>query len=578
MSLDPWASYTGKEEDVSDNPWASPISDPIPAVGSATQDAPRRAETFRNTHNPQQHLQRDSGQGNRKESKAETGPWADLHSLQQDVWGDVQPTCSSSPAWPTHPPLEPGAQIYAPKLLQDPPPMIRDEDDFGDFEEPDLQPSVTDIETPAPELRTSMAPSGQEGVPKETFTTMPSITHPQNQIPEPDQYDPWAGLESFEKLSIPGIQRSTPGPSGVKKANPQITTSESPAAEVLWDADDWGFSPDPINTSKSGQDDKNAPLVKPRMHTITQATSASHVPPREATSKPPSAIPPTNQLPPPWDTDEWEPFSPDPNEAPALSSGDQFNIPPNSQPPPITRPLHPSQPSSTNPKSETPANPPKPNPSKAAALPPTNIPPPSILLTLLTSLVSALPTQVRTISPQPHAPTSLSRALHNCLSSLRVAARILAGRRLRWKRSPHLSQSMSIGPSHSGKPGGMKLSSVDKTETKREDREAAEFVRVWKGNLGSIRAALAEASGKVEGQPLTLPEIGEGMSVRVLKAEGMAGKSSVCFLCGLKREERVGGVDGDVLDGWGEWWVEFWGHVECQRFWDEHERFLQRRG
>lgn len=125
----------------------------------------------------------------------------------------------------------------------------------------------------------------------------------------------------------------------------------------------------------------------------------------------------------------------------------------------------------------------------------------------------------------------------------------------------------------------MKLTGVDKAEAKREDREAVEFVRVWKAGLGGIRAALAEVSGRMEGARLMLPEIGEGMGgrVRALKGEG-GGGGRCCFLCGLRREERVGGVDEEVEDGWGEWWVEFWGHVECKAFWGEHERFLQKRG
>jgi len=394
------------------------------------------------------------------------------------------------------------------------------------------------------------------------------------------QYDPWAGLESLEKIHIE---------EPVAKTEPRMSGDESPAAKNFWDADEWvAFPSDPVGSSAFSDNDKNTTTAKPRTQAVNKS---SWIPSKPATndkpvstvtnptSKASSAPPSSNELPISWDADEWEPFSPDPNERPVLSFKAQNITPLNPHSLPITHPLTPSQPRSTTPThSNPPTNPPKPTPSKVPALPPTNIPPPSILLSLLTSLITTMSTQVCTISSQPHAPASLSRALHNCLSSLRVAARILAGRRLRWKRSPHLAQSMSIGPSHAGKPGGMKLSSVDKTEVKREEREAAEFIRVWKGNLGSIRAALAQVSGKIEGRPLTLPEIAEGMSVRALKGEGAVGKSSVCFLCGLKREERVGGVDGEILDGWGEWWVEFWGHVECKTFWEEHERFLQRRG
>ncbi|KAL9119369.1 MAG: hypothetical protein Q9187_004080 [Circinaria calcarea] len=112
----------------------------------------------------------------------------------------------------------------------------------------------------------------------------------------------------------------------------------------------------------------------------------------------------------------------------------------------------------------------------------------------------------------------LEKALRGCIASLRVSARILAGRKVRWKRDSHLSQSMKIGPAQAGKKGGMKLTGVDKAETQREDQEVAEFVRTWKHRLGSIRAALATVNGQVSGSPLVLPEISERMVIHVAKA------------------------------------------------------------
>ena len=68
------------------------------------------------------------------------------------------------------------------------------------------------------------------------------------------------------------------------------------------------------------------------------------------------------------------------------------------------------------------------------------------------------------------------------------------------------------------------------------------------------------------------------MSVRTIKeADGGITAAKACALCGLKREERVDKVDVEVFDGFGEWWMEHWGHKECRAFWYQHEKYLQQR-
>ena len=208
-------------------------------------------------------------------------------------------------------------------------------------------------------------------------------------------------------------------------------------------------------------------------------------------------------------------------------------------------------------------------------LPPTNVPPPSILMNLLATLIQKLPAQIEeALKTGSHgASIALERAVRQCLASLRVAARITAGRKLRWKRDQHLAQSMSIGPA--GRPGGMKLVGVDKGEVQREDREAAELVRIWQQKLGSIRNALAAVNRDVAGRPLTLPNLSTAMAVRILKlADGALYAPKCCFLCGLKREERADTVDTDVWDNFREFWSDSWGHSECVVFWEDHEGSL----
>ena len=218
-------------------------------------------------------------------------------------------------------------------------------------------------------------------------------------------------------------------------------------------------------------------------------------------------------------------------------------------------------------------------------LPPTNIPPPSVLLSLfpplLASAQSTLLSPVSRLPPHDRATLLAHPATHlylrGHLNLLHVLARLIAGRKHRWKRDQYLAQGTRIGPA--GSKGGMKLAGVDKGEAAKEEREVLDVVRGCRGQIGRLRSAVAGALATgVEGGLPNVPEIGEVMPVRALKAvEGGITAPHACALCGLRREERVAKVDGqEVNDSFGEWWVEGLNmHVLCRSFWEEHKDRLR---
>lgn len=218
--------------------------------------------------------------------------------------------------------------------------------------------------------------------------------------------------------------------------------------------------------------------------------------------------------------------------------------------------------------------------------PPSNIPPPSILLRLISSGFQSLSDNVKkyNLHAEPSSQTSgpadqrLIINLRQELAIVRASARIIAGRKLRWGRDTHLSQSMKIGPAQGGRAGGMKLTVLDKAETRREDREVEEAIRIWKQQMGSLRAVLVATRTQESDDFLAIPELAERMPIRLAKlSEGGIMASKGCFLCGLKRDERVEKVDIRVEDSFGEWWIAHWGHVDCVIFWEEQKDRLQQR-
>ena len=126
----------------------------------------------------------------------------------------------------------------------------------------------------------------------------------------------------------------------------------------------------------------------------------------------------------------------------------------------------------------------------------------------------------------------------------------------------------------------MKLAGLDKSEVAKEDREVVDTVRLYRAQIGKLRSAVTAASA-APGLPKlpTVPDISETMPVKALRTtEGGIPAPHACALCGLKREERVVKVDGEVEDSFGEWWVQGMSmHLQCRKFWDEFEGRLKGR-
>lgn len=214
---------------------------------------------------------------------------------------------------------------------------------------------------------------------------------------------------------------------------------------------------------------------------------------------------------------------------------------------------------------------------------PTNIPPPSILLACVASSFGSLTTGLSAIITRNDVPKASSAGLnhskmaeiHRLMGIVRSGARIIAGRKLRWKRDIALAQSMRIGTAGQG---GMKLSSVDKNETRREEQEVAEAVSIWRRQIGPLRSLVAKANASFDDDGITLPDVNEMIPVRQGKpGEGAVKASKCCFLCGINRDERTAKVDLYVEDSFGEWWIDYWGHADCVNFWDEWESQLRQR-
>ncbi|KAF2712847.1 hypothetical protein K504DRAFT_472396 [Pleomassaria siparia CBS 279.74] len=227
------------------------------------------------------------------------------------------------------------------------------------------------------------------------------------------------------------------------------------------------------------------------------------------------------------------------------------------------------------------------NEAQPGELPPTNVPPPGVLLTLFPPLFEEA--QSKLFKPMAAQPLPMRNKLladpgtiaylEGYLVLASVAARIIAGRKLRWKRDAHLSQGMRIGPASSRATSGMKLTGVDKSENMKEEREASDVVRVWKDQVGRLRHVVAAANQIKAGTLGAIPDIQETMPVRTLKqSQGGIPSRQPCMMCGLKREERVGAADQAVQDSFGEWWVDqVMMHRGCRNFWNEHKDGLRQR-
>jgi hypothetical protein len=258
--------------------------------------------------------------------------------------------------------------------------------------------------------------------------------------------------------------------------------------------------------------------------------------------------------------DEWAPFDDDETESSSRLQAQK-------QHPGLTAPPKPSalqqgrvpqaKPTTTTQQS---------NPRSTADIRPSNIPPPAILLQYLPGVFDELrqtATQpVKQTPGRPSSPPKREIALA-IIQAFTVAARVIAGRTLRWKRDAILVQSMRMGPAASGGGGrGMKLAAIDKSENLKEEKEAADVVGSWGKSAHLFNSTVSKAGIQRPLMALYLsvrPRLTSG--VDVLKA------SHACALCGINRDERVSQVDVNVEDSFGEYWIEYWGHRDCRDFW-----------
>ncbi|KAF3045843.1 hypothetical protein E8E11_007280 [Didymella keratinophila] len=223
----------------------------------------------------------------------------------------------------------------------------------------------------------------------------------------------------------------------------------------------------------------------------------------------------------------------------------------------------------------------------AGEQPPTNIPPPGVLLSLFPSffadaqekLFKPMAAQTLPMRNKLLAEPATIAYLEGYLMLASVAAHIIAGRKLRWKRDQLLSQGMRIGPASSRATSGMKLTGIDKGENRKEEREASDVVRAWKDQVGRLRHVVSGVNQIRAGTLAPAPDLQETMPVRTLKQfEGGVPARQQCMLCGLKRDERVTAADMTVEDSFGEWWVEQVNmHRGCRNFWNEHKDKLRQR-
>ena len=208
----------------------------------------------------------------------------------------------------------------------------------------------------------------------------------------------------------------------------------------------------------------------------------------------------------------------------------------------------------------------------ASQVRPTNIPPPSVLLELFPRVMDQLRQQAMQTRKNPQQKEALEAAASSTLIILKTAARVIAGRTLRWKRDAILSQSMRIGPARSGKPGGMKLSTINKNEDIKEQQQAVDVIAMWR-DRAALFSSVVQASGK---RPV--PVVAENIrAITASPGQGALKASHACALCGLKRDERLPKVDEGVEDSFGEWWTDHWGHTDCRDFWGANSKFLDQR-
>lgn len=369
-----------------------------------------------------------------------------------------------------------------------------------------------------PESSVQPAPT-QTPTPAQTIRTSASQSQPrQNQSTS-------GTIDLLDSLSIEDSKpASNQHIQGVSKSNFQ-PQSNNPPTDSTWDDDsfdDWGDFAD---------------------GTASTTIEAKPTPKKQQTPIKPAAPQPT------WDDDEdWGDFDDGPSTTPA------------------PQPSATSRPSSIIPGAQS---------TSPAIVRPTNIPPPSVLLELLVDIFNKLQKEgakAKARDAPESTKTSTASRIHN---TLQTAARIIAGRTLRWKRDTILSQSMRIGPARAGKSSGMKLSAVNKQEDVKEKQDAVDVLSLWR-ERSALFNTVVQAAGR---RPI--PAVADPSALKVITAraeQGAIKASHPCALCALKRDERVLKLDEEnVQDSFGEWWTEHWGHTACREFWETNQGLLGQR-
>ena len=419
-----------------------------------------------------------------------------------------------------------------------------DEDDFGDFEDPGNE-NLADTQSSLPPPNAVRYNVGSEGNGVQQFSTTAGSTQPYIHSSTTDVQDAssndddWGDFSQQSVISDADVESARQKKEAERTLTNHLRSNEPtnilrhPKTSVK---EYTPTSPIPAMNGSQGQlrhtNDRPQSLKDPSKRRVeaTKATVSENLT---------------------MDEEPWVDFE----------AAEAAKPPPQPSKAPVSRPLNAAEVSNLGP-------------------PPSNIPPPSVFLPVIAAIFGSLATDLRTVTSHPplDQPITLQQ-VRALLSTVRAAARILAGRKLRWKRDSLLAQSMKIGPAHSGKAGGMKLAGVDKAESRREDQEAAEALQVWKQQVGPLRSMIAALNSQLpEHERFKVPEIADIMPIRQGKpSEGMVTAPKCCFLCGIRRDERVAKVDVDVEDSFGEWWVEYWGHVDCVEYWGNHKDSLRQR-
>ncbi|CAG8338294.1 unnamed protein product [Penicillium salamii] len=406
------------------------------------------------------------------------------------------------------------------------------EDDWGEFEGP---------ESNKPAAPQPVAPP-QSKVPSNTRNRADKTIKPTS-----------GTIDLLDSLSIQDSAPVSPRPLKVIE-NKEATRASTDQAQPTWEDDsfgDWGdFADAPSQPRHQLGQLMETPLTKP-------PTKAIRKTPRKApeNKKPVSST---------WDDasfDDWGDFTDGPVVQPVPK-------PRTTPTPPVSSP----SPGSFTSGATTPA----------AIVRPTNIPPPSVLLGLFLDVFGKLhkeathaKSQLRSQASSTPSTASVSTTASNIHNTLQSAARIIAGRSLRWKRDTILSQSMRIGPARSGKAGGMKLNSVNKQENIKEEQDAVDVLIAWRERAAIFNTVLQGAGQR------PIPAVPDPSALKVITArtdQGALKASHPCALCSLKRDERVLRVDEqNVQDSFGEWWTEHWGHTACRQFWEANRSLLGQR-